>query len=179
MKKLTRKNFIIIALAITLIAGISIFLKIYNEKKYIKEVKSAVAEMLITSSLSETITEFYGTVWKNAIFSEGAYHNSESPYYRKDFNEALAVAQVEMEDNIKILNSGKSKIETSLRKLNSYPQKYKELHNSILKLYGYASEYISLGISPSGSFQTFAEKRRELSSEIMKLSSEINIQLPK
>jgi hypothetical protein len=180
MKAQRTKLFLGIAVLFVIIVFLIIFLKIKNEKTFIKKSQMAVVEMVAISALSESTTEYYAIVWRNAIVGEGTYRRSESPYYQiSDFNEAISIAQNELKSSIKTLSDEKSSVETLLKELNSCPNKYKELHSKILSLYGYVSEYISLAISPSGSLQSFAEKRSELSSSILKLSNEIKVQIPK
>lgn len=149
-----------------------------SETKYEESSKSLLLGINQATVLCESVTEFYATIWSNAISKENSYFNANSVYYQKEFNEALPMAVKDMRESNTTLDSITVKIQSSIRELNDPPAKYKQIHEKLINVYGYYNEYVQMCKHPSGSLISFNAKRQNLSSEIYRLTSEIKVQFP-
>jgi len=149
-----------------------------SNKKFFENTKSVTTSLFATSALCESITNYYSTIWSNAIQKEGSYYNSSSPYYLKEFNDAIVIARNEMNSSVKTVDSLYSSQKEKMRGLNDYPAKHKELHDEVLELYTITGQYVDLAKKPTGSLMSFNEDINNLSERISALYKKIEIQIP-
>jgi hypothetical protein len=61
--------------------------------------------------------------------------------------------------------------------LANHPERFNNVYNKLVELYGACYEYGMQTLSPSGSLQSFNDRKESLKSQIDRLKSEILVQL--
>jgi hypothetical protein len=179
MKNLIQKKYLFITIAIViLISGICFGYSKYNEKKYLKNLKEVVTLITDDAILSESITSLFETVWNKAVFDKYKY-DYRSPYWGKEFNEALSIAMSDSStvESVKVLNNKTTDIELKMKELNNPPSRFKTIYQNLIELYAATKEYSKLANSPEGSLESFRIKRNDLSSIISNNLEKLKIQI--
>jgi len=81
-----KKYIVIVTVILLVLVSLFFIYKNYNEKKYSENISNALNSATQIAIISETVTSLYSTVWRDAIYEEGAYNDYKSPYYRLRFN---------------------------------------------------------------------------------------------
>lgn len=172
------KLLLFIGLAAAVLVGAFFGYRYYSQKQYLENARYTAELMLETSKLTETVLTKYSTVWKNAIYKEGDYFVSSSPYYQQYFNEALRTAFSESKSSLDLIAEGSMKADSIMKLMQDPPTKFSELNSKIISMYGSFTEYSSLAISPQGSLMSFNNKASELASQLVTNYKQVSIMLP-
>lgn len=148
-----------------------------SEKTYKKEALELQEKILKMSVISEKVCSVYQNVWKNAIYKEDSYFDETSPYYRKDYNEAIyAVGEQKV---IKVskdsITMWEKQIETKMIEVNDYPENLKDLKDELINAYSSAKQYSRLAKEPKGSLMSFTQETNELSKKIKESDDKIRV----
>lgn len=173
-----KRSLLIIGSAAIVIIGAVLGYQYYTQKVYVDNARYTAELMLETSKLTETVLTKYSTVWKNAIYKEGPYFVSSSPYYQQDFNGALQTAFSESKTSLDLIAQSSIKADSIMKLMQDPPTKYVELNSKIISLYGTYVEYSALAISPQGSLMSFNNKASDLASELITNYKQVSILLP-
>jgi hypothetical protein len=172
-----KKYIVIVTVILLVLVSLFFIYKNYNEKKYSENISNALNSATQIAIISETVTSLYSTVWRDAIYEEGAYNDYKSPYYRLRFNSALSLAR--KDENIKKaldeIDSNLSKLVPVMGELKNPPSRFTETYSDVVELYTASVEYSNLAKDPSGSLLTFSQKRNDLSSKISNLITKIKV----
>lgn len=140
---------------------------IYSGIKYSNSLKEVIKEITVQAGLAEIIARKHSEAWRDAIDS------------RIDFNMAIYTSINILKDDISKLKTEQNIIEKKMSSLRNPPNKYKKAYELAFELYSYYSELVSLTKNPQGSLLTFNQKVNDLSLNINKKKSELNVFLPK
>lgn len=128
---------------------------------------------------SSNVCSYYSNVWKNAIYNEEEYLDASSPYYLKDYNQALIIAKDTkyIKDEVAFIVKSKKKVDSLMKYISEHSIKNQALYDDLFELYAKSKELTSLALKPSGSLIYFDDKTNNLSYEIVNLSNRIKIEL--
>lgn len=148
-----------------------------SEKTYKKEALELQEKILKMSVISEQVCSIYHSVWSNAVYKEGSYLDSGSPYYLKDFNEALFIAseQVAVKESKDSLALWEKELEAKMGEVNDYPENLTDLKNELINAYTTAKQYSRLAKEPTGSLTSFTQEINGLSIKIKESNDKIMI----
>jgi len=177
MKKLTLIQKTVLIVVIVLFCGVYFGFTKYSEKNYAKNVKEATTQMIVVSTVSQLVTDYYSNIWRNAIYKEKTWSDYTSPYYCKDFNRALVIAKEDQSivSFLKEMNNKVDTVEILMKDLNNPSSKNIELHTDMVDLYLSTKEFAKLANNPEGSLQSFNQRTGDLTSKISTLVEKIKL----
>ncbi len=148
-----------------------------SEKDYKQEALDAQAQIFQIAAGAEGVCSYYYTVWNNAISKSGSYWDESSPYYRKDFNEAIAVARKEavvaqLIDSINVLQKA---VDVKITSINKMPKKMGSLQGELLNSYANSKQFLRMAESPDGSLMSFTQTVNDLSQKAKQSDDRIKV----
>lgn len=192
---------------LVVVVGIVNSIKVKNIEDYKNKLELVVMLMINDAAEAEKMHNVYISAWRTAIKAEygmfirynpdnnsfryTSIHSPNSPSlkeknvnrenYAKDFNEAIAIVNRIFREQGKIdsLLKGKKVIDNIMQELNDPPNDYKVVYEICFEMYGLYNQYISLAEYPSGSFVSYQEKVKELSTQLIKKHDDLNVRMPK
>lgn len=159
-------------LVICVLAGsILVFITHKKDSNYLADLRLANSVIALSTMECIEMCQQYSTVWKKAIESK----------YNSDFNEAIRLqrSRFELYGDIDNIDKSKKVAGELIQRLNEHKKLYPEAHMKIVELYGVYSQLNSLAQFPSGSLMSFNKQVNDLQGEYIKISSELNVLLPK
>ena len=113
-----------------------------------------------------------------SAWSDAIYNNEYKGRYVKDFHDALSLYRKDREYDKywdEFVNS-KEKIKPRIKSLNQYsPYFNKEAFEGLVKVSALYNEYYDYALSPSGSYNDYSEKTKELEKSIKRLLYELEV----
>jgi len=199
--------FIILAIIITIITitvikekekkEASIILENNTENQFIDDIKYDINNMQQRSNDCEYIIDIVSTVWHSSIFDKGSrndfntnikYLYSGDEYLdTKTYNKGYDIcwyakitgAQVQtLRNNVAAIKKSNLKLIDSMKVLQNYPDKYKDIYNETLALYQTYQEICSQANSPAGTYLNFCNTTKDSLSEFSSQYKKISAMIP-
>jgi type II secretory pathway pseudopilin PulG len=175
-KKKSKLVPLIIIILVLVVAGISAFMYMGNQKE-IEAFNSYKDDFTVTLSLMKSeadkcvdISNQYASTWHDAIYSDDDI----------DFNMALALLYSKLEDEGTLADIEASK-DTIDEKISSLQSTHVDFENAYLDLLDFYEVYAAIyktASDPTGSYQSYSEEVNELESDLEKNYSRIKIRIP-
>lgn len=151
----------------------------YNS--YVKTARDAASNMFLAGSYAYDIGWLVQNVWHDSIF-DNKFETDTTKYVRgtSDFNEAIknVFKDSEIQTKDKKVTELKSKIDKAMKLLKNPPEELKDFYDSLMDFYDCTNELVTLGLNPTGSYQTYPASLDNAVTEFSKMNEKINAKLP-
>ncbi len=177
--------FVILVLAF----AIFIITKNNNEKKeynaFIDNLNLVRMAMLNGGSEAESLLNLTAKVWYNSIFEErdpetDKYTMNNGYSFNDDFNASLYALFLDPSTlaTISKIEENQASVETMMKVLQNPPDNLVRSYENILELYTNYKSLTNLAINPSGSLETFNQKKSQKIDEFLELFQKLETQIP-
>ena len=188
--KIKRAIIGIITAVVILVLGFVIFsvIKSNNEKKeynaYIDKLNSVKETMIDGGSEAESLLNLTARVWYNTIYEE---RDSETDKYtmswggfNDDFNISLSalIYDNSTQSTISTIEDNQTLVESAMKELQNHPDGLENCYDTVTELYSIYKGLTDLAISPSGSFQSFADNKSQKIDKFLELYNKLETQIP-
>lgn len=145
---------------------------IIKKEEYIKGVTELINSVLSNASNAEDFLSLVGQVWSNSIFKEAdettdTYTKTDG-VWNEDFNDSLGKVFTEKIVDTLAMKKDFEKDSESMKKLNDFPDEYKDIHESILEMHISYESYIDFARNPNGNLESFRKNSEEKRDQFLK-----------
>lgn len=178
---------VLICFILLVVGGYSVHAKQVKMKaihEYRDNINIILSDMLSSGSEAEKLMNLTSSVWSNSIFkkssSETDKYTKPKGYFVSDFNTALKnlFEDSSIATKQKNIQSTRSEVEDTMKKLQNPPDEYKEIYGTIMDLYSSYEATIDLSLNPQGNIQSFNNSKTEKINKFTDQYKKLQAQLP-
>lgn len=169
-------------------------------KSYGPDLKEVADMMLENAAEAEDVLNKYIDVWRFSIENRSAipvdamvnetgfshdviekyFHINAAGNIPNDFslNVHSLVDYYKDTGKLEEIENTAKEIKSKISELNNPPDEFKKAYDEALDMYSFSEEYVEMALNPSGSLQTFSEKKSQLTSDIISKHKRIEVLMP-
>lgn len=155
------------------------------EQAYALNLNTVSSQMLAGAALSESLCNNTTQVWYNAIYDKYnvntfKFMTDSNDDGKVDFNDAIInlFAHESTISTVNMLKDNKQKVDSLMSELATPPEKYEKCYDTVTDLYKIYSNFTSIAITPTGTYNDYSTNVSKLDSDFGSTYNLLKTQLP-